>query len=47
MAPEDRLGASAIFQLEGALVSEWSNVPFFAVSILKLRLKQWLTDTVI
>lgn len=36
MAPEGRLGASAIFQLEGALVSDWSKVPcFFAVSFLK------------
>uniref|UniRef100_H2UZL8 Myoferlin n=1 Tax=Takifugu rubripes TaxID=31033 RepID=H2UZL8_TAKRU len=26
MAPEDRLGASAIFQLEGALVSEWRKM---------------------
>lgn len=36
MAPEDRLGAAAIFQLEGALVSEFiSKAPW---------LKQWVTD---
>lgn len=29
MAPEDRLGASAIFQLEGALVSEWRKTGIF------------------
>lgn len=32
MAPEDRLGASAIFQLEGALVSEWRKMAFFCLN---------------
>lgn len=32
MAPEDRLGASAIFQLEGALVGEWRKMALFCLN---------------
>uniref|UniRef100_H2UZL9 Myoferlin n=1 Tax=Takifugu rubripes TaxID=31033 RepID=H2UZL9_TAKRU len=37
MAPEDRLGASAIFQLEGALVSEWRKMAFLWSHVYHLR----------